>query len=76
MLFNAFQLRSAFHMKTNHLICTANQMTSFHMKYTNELKWAKLQLILSINRIFIQQTLTCSKSTIGTLEKSVKYVQS
>ena len=74
MVFNPFQPRSAFHMKTSHLICTVNQMTGFHMNYNTALKWVKLWLILSIIKIFIKQTFTGSKSTIETLEKSVKCV--
>ena len=36
---NPFQPNTAFHIKTSHLICTANQMTGFYMKCNTGLKW-------------------------------------
>ena len=36
-----FQPNVAFHIKTSHLICIANQMTGFYMKYDTSLKCVK-----------------------------------
>ena len=36
---NPFHPSVAFHVETNHLICTANQMTGFSMKYNTGPKW-------------------------------------
>ena len=33
MMINLFQLTFVFHTETSHLICTANQMTGFFMKW-------------------------------------------
>ena len=38
---NPFQPSVAFHIETNHLICTLNQMNGFYMKFNTELKWAE-----------------------------------
>ena len=38
---NPFQPSVAFHMETSYLICTANQMTGFHMKCNTGLKLVK-----------------------------------
>ena len=43
-----FQPCVTFHIETSHLICTANQMTSFYMKCNTELKWVKLTYILTV----------------------------
>ena len=34
----------AFHVKTSHFICTANQLTGFCMKWNTGLKWVTLDL--------------------------------
>ena len=39
---NLFQPSVAFHIATNHLICTANPMTGFYVKRSTELKWVNL----------------------------------
>ena len=36
-MINPFQSNVAFHMKTSHLISSANQMTGFHMRYNTGL---------------------------------------
>ena len=46
--FIPFQSSIVFHIETGHLICTANWMTGFCMKYNTGLKWAALQ-ILTLN---------------------------
>ena len=33
---NLLQPSVVFHIETSHLICKANQMTDFHMKYSNK----------------------------------------
>ena len=40
-----FQSRVVFLIETNHLISTANQMTSFYMKSKTSLKWTNLEQI-------------------------------
>ena len=62
-----------FHVETSHLIYGANKMTIFIYFYL----W-RLQIYSSGpgNYPATQLTFTCSKSTIETLEKDVKYVQS
>ena len=45
-----FQSRVAFLIETNHLISTANQMTSFYMKSKTSLKWTNLEQIQHINQ--------------------------
>ena len=40
--FNSFQRGLEFHIKTSHLICIANLMTGFYMKYITVPKWLKL----------------------------------
>ena len=37
-----FQPSVAFHIKTSHLFCTAEQMTAFYMKCNTGLEWANL----------------------------------
>ena len=37
--FSPFHLSVAFHIETNHLICCANRMTGFCVKYSPELQW-------------------------------------
>ena len=37
--FTPFHFSIAFHIETSHLICKANQMTGFYMKYKTGLKW-------------------------------------
>ena len=36
---NQFQPRFALYVETSHLICCANQMTGFYMKYNTGIKW-------------------------------------
>ena len=38
---NLFQPNAAFHIKTNHLIGSANQITGLYMKCSTRLKWVK-----------------------------------
>ena len=45
-----FQSRVVFLIETNHLISTANQMTSFYMKSKTSLKWTNLEQIQHINQ--------------------------
>ena len=40
---NQFQLSVAFHIETNHLIWTANQITGFYMKCNIRLKWPNIR---------------------------------
>ena len=40
--FRQFQSSAAFHIETNHLICTADQMTGFYLKYNTGLKLVKV----------------------------------
>ena len=42
--FNSFQPSVAFHIKNSHLIWTANQKTSFYMKWSTGLKWVELNI--------------------------------
>ena len=42
-MFNPFQQIVTFHVETSHLICTANQMTGFYVKFNTRLKWGKLK---------------------------------
>ena len=79
LLFYLFQSSAAFHIEPSHLICSANQMTGFYMKCNTGLKWVKRRLVTPklVNSALVSQlTFTCSKSTIETLEKSVKHIQS
>ena len=39
---NPFQPSIAFHIETGHLICSANQLTGFYMKYNNWLEWVNV----------------------------------
>ena len=45
---NPFQFNVTFDIETSHLICTANQMTGFHVKC--DLGWNRLNISLSWNR--------------------------
>ena len=49
VLINPFQSTVTFHIETNHLICTANQMTGFYMKCKTGVKWVKGKRIFPIN---------------------------
>ena len=49
--FNPFQPSVAFHIKTNHLIFNANQMTGFFMKWNTGLKWDNDIFLLKVNWI-------------------------
>ena len=51
------------------------------LKLNNKYKNNKVQIDLSVDVLIkssqsIQQTITCSRSTIGKLDKGVKYIQS
>ena len=39
--FNLFQSSLAFHIETNHLLCSSNQVAGFLMKCYTLLKWVK-----------------------------------
>ena len=39
------QASVAFHIEPSHLICTANQMTGFYMKYDTGLKWINVPFL-------------------------------
>ena len=56
------------HIETRKLIYRTNQLTGFYMMGT--------MVFYGSARLFSQLMFTCSKSTIATLEKGVKYVQS
>ena len=43
--FNPFQPSVAFPTETINLICSANQMAGFYMKYNTGLKWANIKKI-------------------------------
>ena len=43
--FNPFQPSVAFPTETSNLICSANQMAGFYMKYNTGLKWANIKKI-------------------------------
>ena len=45
-LFNPFQSSIVFHIKTSHLIGTANQMTGFFMQCNTGLKWIKAYVLI------------------------------
>ena len=55
--FNPFQPSVAFHIETSHLICSANQMTGFYMKFRTKLKW--------INPICITLCFKCFQYSAG-----------
>ena len=54
MFLNLLQFSVEFHIGTNHLVCSENQMNGFYVKRNTGLKWVK-------------QANTCLKSTIKTL---------
>ena len=43
---NSFQPSIAFHIETSHLICNANPITSFYMKWNTGLIWFKGSLLI------------------------------
>ena len=49
-----FHLSVASHIETRRLICTTNQMTGFHMKNNNGLKWVNFLVTLeqNLNRFY------------------------
>ena len=66
--------------ETSELHCRANQLVGFYMMVT----WVSEGLsrvltvvsVTSLKQFFAQLTFTCSKSTIETLQKGMKCVQS
>ena len=63
------------------LIFQTNNTTYYPEKFVNQEIWQlpviylkKKQVFIGANFLNTQQTFTCSKSTIETLEKDVKYV--
>ena len=58
--FNPFQPSVGFHIETNHLICSSNQITGFYMKFNTRLKWVDL---FSTNLIGVEYTETIISNT-------------
>ena len=50
-LFYLFQPNVKFHIETSHLHCSASQMSCFHMKYNNGLKWLKANVSIISNSV-------------------------
>ena len=50
---NPFYLSVAFHIEIGHLICCANQMTDYYMKYNTGLIWVCLFMYLVFYNLFI-----------------------
>ena len=55
----------AFHIETSHLICSANQMTSFFMKCNAGLKWIQTKMIILRKYHFYVTTDTSKKLPIA-----------
>ena len=46
-----FRPIAAFYIETSHLICTANQITGFHIKCNTGLKWGNKQRVVNVFRL-------------------------
>ena len=68
-IINPFQSSAAFHTETSQLICSANQMTGFNMKYNTGLKWLNNKIIkkTSVGVLLVSLLLT-----LYTLSRSIK----
>ena len=58
-----------------YFLCSMSRCIDFKMSYGNYNKCAKTMFSFDHFHATAQLTFTCSKSTIETLEKGVKYVQ-
>ena len=43
-----FRSSAAFYIETSHLICTANQITGFYIKYNTGLKWGNKKRLANL----------------------------
>ena len=58
-LINRFQPGAIFHVETSHLICRANPMTGFYMKYNTGLNWVNTKVHLrTLFSVLIQPILS------------------
>ena len=60
---NPFQPSVTFNIETSHLICSANQMTSFYMKCNIGLKW--VQKVMAINKMEWNDWLAPDSSSVN-----------
>ena len=51
-LFNPFQPSVVFRIETRHLICSANQMSGFYMKWNFQPKWVRKTLYLQKEAVY------------------------
>ena len=49
---NLFQSTVVFHIETSHLICTANQVTSFSIKCSTGLKWVEFVVFICKTKLY------------------------